>query len=33
MILSRRCRPHQRTVGRIAAALGVEVEELWPEID
>jgi DNA-binding XRE family transcriptional regulator len=30
MILSRRCRPHPRTVGKIAAALQVEIEEIWP---
>lgn len=30
MILSRRCRPHPRTIGKIAAALDVKVEELWP---
>jgi DNA-binding XRE family transcriptional regulator len=30
MMLARKCRPHWRTVGKIAAALGVTVEELWP---
>jgi DNA-binding XRE family transcriptional regulator len=31
MILSSRCRPHPRTIGKIASALGVPVHELWPE--
>ena len=30
MMLSRRCRPQRRTVHKIAAALGVPPEELWP---
>ncbi len=30
MLLSRKCRPQPRTVGKIAEALGVAVEELWP---
>ena len=31
MILSSRCRPHPRTIGKIAAALEVPVQDLWPE--
>jgi lambda repressor-like predicted transcriptional regulator len=30
MMLSRRYRPHRRTVEKIAEALGVELRELWP---
>jgi len=30
MMLSRRCRPQRRTVEKIAQALGVEFQELWP---
>lgn len=30
MMLSRNCRPQRRTVAKIAAALGVAPEELWP---
>jgi DNA-binding XRE family transcriptional regulator len=30
MLLKRRCRPQRRTVGKLAEALGVGVEELWP---
>src|SRR5262249_24565561 len=30
MLLSRKCRPQPRTLGKIASALGVSVEELWP---
>jgi lambda repressor-like predicted transcriptional regulator len=30
MLLNRRCRPQQRTLGKLAEALGVPVEELWP---
>ena len=30
MMLNRTCRPQQKTIGKIAAALGVESEELWP---
>jgi DNA-binding XRE family transcriptional regulator len=30
MLLKRRCRPQRRTVGKLAEALGVPVEELWP---
>ncbi len=30
MMLSRQARPQRRTVTKIAEALGVEVEELWP---
>ncbi len=30
MLLSRKCRPQPRTLGKIAAALGVTVEEFWP---
>jgi len=29
-ILNRRCRPQQRTIARLAAALQVESHELWP---
>jgi lambda repressor-like predicted transcriptional regulator len=29
-MLNRRCRPQTKTVGRIAEALGVRPEELWP---
>jgi lambda repressor-like predicted transcriptional regulator len=30
MMLARRCRPQNRTVEKIAQALGVELRELWP---
>jgi DNA-binding XRE family transcriptional regulator len=30
MLLKRRCRPQRRTLGKLAQALGVDVEELWP---
>jgi DNA-binding XRE family transcriptional regulator len=30
MLLKRRCRPQRRTIGKLAEALGVPVEELWP---
>ena len=30
MLLKRRCRPQRRTLGKLAEALGVPVEELWP---
>jgi lambda repressor-like predicted transcriptional regulator len=30
MMLSRKCRPQRRTVEKIAGALGVTPEELWP---
>jgi len=30
MMLQRQCRPQKRTVMRIAEALGVSAEELWP---
>jgi predicted XRE-type DNA-binding protein len=30
MLLKRRCRPQRRTVGKLAEALGVMAEELWP---
>jgi lambda repressor-like predicted transcriptional regulator len=30
MLLSRKCRPQPRTLGKIADALGVRVEDLWP---
>jgi transcriptional regulator with XRE-family HTH domain len=30
MLLSRKCRPQPRTLGKIAEALGVGVEDLWP---
>jgi lambda repressor-like predicted transcriptional regulator len=29
-LLNRRCRPQQRTIERLAGALGVEPNELWP---
>jgi DNA-binding XRE family transcriptional regulator len=29
MLLSRKCRPQPRTLGKIAEALGVRVEDLW----
>lgn len=29
-MLSRRCRPQPRTLGKLADALGVPVEDLWP---
>ena len=32
MMLQRHCRPQQRTVRRLAEALGVAPEELWPGI-
>jgi predicted XRE-type DNA-binding protein len=32
MLLSRGCRPQRRTVQRLAEALGVKPEELWPEM-
>ena len=31
MMLKRQCRPQQRTVQRLAEALGVAAEKLWPE--
>ena len=30
MLLKRRCRPQRRTLGKMAEALGVPVDELWP---
>jgi lambda repressor-like predicted transcriptional regulator len=30
MMLTRRCRPQRRTVHKLAEALGVKVEDLWP---
>jgi DNA-binding XRE family transcriptional regulator len=30
MLLSRKCRPQPRTLGKIAEALGVTVADLWP---
>lgn len=30
MLLKRRCRPQRRTIGKLAEALGVPVDELWP---
>ena len=30
MLLKRRCRPQRRTLGKLAEALGVTVEVLWP---
>jgi DNA-binding XRE family transcriptional regulator len=30
MLLKRRCRPQRRTLGKLAEALGVTVEDLWP---
>jgi transcriptional regulator with XRE-family HTH domain len=30
MLLKSRCRPQRRTLGKLAEALGVTVEELWP---
>jgi transcriptional regulator with XRE-family HTH domain len=30
MLLRRRCRPQRKTLGKLASALGVELEELWP---
>jgi DNA-binding XRE family transcriptional regulator len=30
MLLKRRCRPQRRTIGKLAEALSVSVEELWP---
>lgn len=30
MLLSRKCRPQPRTLGKIAEALGVRIEDLWP---
>lgn len=30
MMLARRCRPQRRTVEKIAQALGVKLQELWP---
>jgi transcriptional regulator with XRE-family HTH domain len=30
MMLSRKCRPQPRTLGKLAEALGVSVETLWP---
>jgi predicted XRE-type DNA-binding protein len=30
MLLKRRCRPQRRTLGKLAEALGVTVDELWP---
>jgi DNA-binding XRE family transcriptional regulator len=33
MLLKRRCRPQRRTLGKLAQALGVPVEELWPGVN
>lgn len=33
MMLQRNCRPQKRTVQRLAAALGVAPEDLWPRSD
>jgi DNA-binding XRE family transcriptional regulator len=33
MLLKRRCRPQRRTLGKLAQALGVTVEELWPSFN
>lgn len=30
MLLKRRCRPQRRTLSKLAEALGVPVDELWP---
>lgn len=30
MMLSRRCRPQRRTIEKVAEALGVEVQQVWP---
>jgi DNA-binding XRE family transcriptional regulator len=30
MLLKRRCRPQRRTLGKLAEALSVPVDELWP---
>jgi transcriptional regulator with XRE-family HTH domain len=30
MLLKRRCRPQRRTLPKLAEALGVTAEELWP---
>jgi DNA-binding XRE family transcriptional regulator len=30
MLLKRRCRPQRRTLGKLAEALGVPVDNLWP---
>ena len=30
MMLNRSCRPQRRTINRIAQALGIEPEEIWP---
>lgn len=30
MLLSRKCRPQPRTLGKLAEALGVTVSEIWP---
>src|SRR5205807_6174384 len=30
MLLKRRCRPQRRTLGKLAEALGVPVDVLWP---
>jgi len=30
MLLARKCRPQPRTLGKLAEALGVSVEEIWP---
>jgi lambda repressor-like predicted transcriptional regulator len=32
MMLNRTCRPQKRTVLRLAEALGVDPQELWPEV-
>lgn len=32
-MLNRQCRPQRRTIYRIAGALGVNPEELWPNIE
>jgi lambda repressor-like predicted transcriptional regulator len=32
MMLQRECRPQRRTVARMAEALGVTPETLWPEL-
>ena len=33
MLLNRKCRPQKRTVRKIAKALGVQADYLWPNID
>ncbi len=32
-MLNRQCRPQQRTIERLATALGVQPRDLWPEAD